>query len=78
MSKFPVHHICTDLHSRTNMYEMDAKYYLNKLAELRQSGFDPATTPMRQLAVDSKALRDLADAIDAQYSELTQNHMELT
>ncbi len=78
MNKFPVHRICADLHTRTNLYEMDAKYYLHQLAELRQSGFDPNTVPMRQLAVDSKALRDLVDAIDAQLQELTQNHMELT
>jgi hypothetical protein len=77
MSQYPVHRICADLHHRTNMFEMDAKFYLHQLAELRQSGFDPGTTPMRQLAVDAKALRDLVDAIDAQRNELTKQ-TELT
>lgn len=78
MSKFPVHHVCADLHSRTNMFEMDAKHYLWKLAELKQSGFDRGTLPMMQLVADSKVLRELADAIDKQHEELTTKHMELT
>ena len=75
---FEVHRICEDLHSRTNMFELDAKYYLHKLAELRQYGFDADTMPMRQLTVDAGTLRALADMIDAMRDELTKTQMELT
>lgn len=74
---FAVHHICTDLHSRTNMFEMDAKYYLERLAMLQQFGFEIGTLPMMQMQADSRALRALADAIDAQRNELTKQ-TELT
>jgi hypothetical protein len=74
---FAVHHICADLHSRTNMFEADAKHYLWKLAELKQFGFEIGTLPMLQMHADSRALRVLADAIDAQRNELTKQ-TELT
>ena len=77
MSQFPVHHICADLHSRTNMFEMDAKHYLEKLAALKQSGFDAGTLPIMQLAHDAGMLQHLADRIDAMRTELTKQ-TELT
>ena len=69
---FPIHNICADLHHRTNMFEIDVKYWLNKLAELNQSGFAIGTLPMLQLKHDSKVLRDLADAIDVEWNKLIQ------
>ncbi len=74
---FEVHHICEDLHSRTNMFEMDAKYYLYRLARLEQSGFHPETTPILQLEADAGVLRQLANAIDEQRKQLTQSEKEL-
>jgi hypothetical protein len=74
---FAVHHICADLHSRTNMFEADAKHYLWKLAELKQHGFSVATMPMMQLAADYATLLDLAKKIEAVHTELTKQ-TELT
>ena len=59
------------------MYAADAKYYLRKLDQLKQSGFSIATLPMMQMQADSLALRMLADAIDDQRNDLTKQ-TELT
>ena len=74
---FAVHHICADLHARTNMYEADAKHYLWKLAVLKQNGFAVGTVPMMQLAHDRDVLIFLAQVIDAVRDELIKQ-MELT
>jgi hypothetical protein len=74
---FAVHHICADLHSRTNIYEADAKHYLWKLDELKQCGFSVATMPMMQLAADYATLLDLAKKIKTAHEELTKQ-TELT
>jgi hypothetical protein len=68
---FPVHDICRDLHERTRLYEIDAKFWLHKLAEFGQSGFSAATLPMMRLADDERNLRQLADAIKKQREQLT-------
>jgi hypothetical protein len=69
---FPVHHRCAALHTQVNSFEADAKFWLCRLAELNQFGFSLETTPMLQLAADSRTLRALADQMDAQYQKLTQ------
>ena len=76
MADFRVHTLCDDLHSRTNLYEMDAKYWLEKLAATEQSGFSTATLPMLRLAADAATLRHLADLMDEQYKQLTQQETE--
>ncbi len=76
MADFRVHTLCADLHSRTNLYEMDVRYWLEKLAETGQSGFSTETLPMLQLAADARTLRYWADLIDKRYQQLTQQELE--
>ena len=77
MSRFPTHDLCDRIHTRTSLYEMDVRHWLRNLAELHQSGFSPETTPMLQLEADAGALRQLATALDAMRTELTQPEKEL-
>ena len=72
MTRFPVHDLCDRIHSRTNLFEMDVKHWLRNLAELKQSGFSPETTPMMQLRADIRTLRTLADMLDIAETSLTQ------
>jgi hypothetical protein len=75
---FLVHSLCTSLHERTRFYEMDVKHYLERLAQLKQSGFSAATLPMMRLADDERNLRQLADAIKKQRDELIQETRVIT
>lgn len=77
MTNFPVHDLCHRIHQRTNLYEMDVKHWLRNLAEMKQFGFSRQTTPMLQLEADAGALRQLANAVDAMRTELTQPKKEL-
>jgi hypothetical protein len=74
---YPVHKLCGAIHQRTNLYEADIKHWLRNLAELKQAGFSPETTPMLQLFADAGALRQLANQVDAMRTELTQPEKEL-
>ena len=76
MTQFPVHDLCSRIHQRTNLYEMDVKHWLRNLADLHQSGFSKETTPMLQLEADAGALRQLANALDAMRTELTKQEKE--
>ncbi len=70
--RFPVHDLCDRIHTRTNLFEMDVKHWLRMLAELKTRGFSTETTPMLQLEADAGVLRQLANAMDAMRTELTQ------
>ena len=76
MTKFPIHDTCYRIHQRTNLYDMDIRHWLRSLAELTVSGFSPETTPILQLEADAGVLRQLANAIDAMRTELTQPEKE--
>ena len=76
MTEFPVHDLCYRIHQRTNLYEMDVKHWLRNLADLHQSGFAIATTPMLQLEADAGVLRQLANALDEMRKQLTQPEKE--
>jgi hypothetical protein len=76
VSNFPVHDLCYRIHQRTNLYEMDVKHWLRNLAESKQSGFSPETTPMLQLEADAGALRQLANSLDEMRKQLTQPEQE--
>jgi hypothetical protein len=69
---YPVHKLCNAIHQRTNLYEADIKHWLRDLAELKEQGFSPETTPMLQLFADTGILRQLANALDEQRKQLTQ------
>ena len=72
MTEYPVHNLCGHIHNRTNLYEMDVKHWLRNLADMKESGWSPETTPMLQLEADAGVLRQLANAIDAMRTELTK------
>jgi hypothetical protein len=76
MADYQVHKLCNAIHQRTNLFEADVKHWLRNLAELKQSGFSPETTPMLQLFADTGVLRQLCHELDVMRLQLTQTEKE--
>ena len=65
-----IHHYTDAVHSVTDRAEGGLNLFLDKLADLHDSGWSPNTLPMMHLANDARTLRALADRIDAEREKL--------
>ena len=67
-----VRRLAGNIHELVDRTEYGARYFLENIDALGQSGFSPKTLLAIHLTNDAKALRALADQIDTIRTKLTQ------